>query len=180
MMATKSSGSWLGAWVPAAARSHRHWPRVEHWALKLGEFFLTQGLMQLLMAVGGFLLLRWMPVEDYAVFTLAFAIQSAMIAFVDVGFSAAVVPLVGARGTDRAVIGAYVAGARRLRRWMLPFVLAGGLAAFWLLGQRQNLSAAMILGLFFLVAVTIWWNAISVLFGGPLVIRQDLRYLQGV
>jgi O-antigen/teichoic acid export membrane protein len=179
MMAEKSSGSWLGACVPAAARSHRLWPRVESWALKLGEFFLAQGLLQVLMAVGGFLLLRWMPVEDYAVFTLAFAIQSAMIAFVDVGFTGAIVPLVGARVHDRAVIGAYVAGARRLRLWLLPFVLAGGLAAFWVLGTRQHLGLATVAGLFALVALTIWCNAISVLYGGPIVIRQELRFLQG-
>jgi len=178
MMAAKSSGSWLGAWVPAAARSHRLWPRVESWALKLGEFFLAQGLLQVLMAVGGFLLLRWMPVGDYAVFTLAFAIQSAMIAFVDVGFSGSIVPLVGARVNDRAVIGAYVAGARQLRLWSLPFVLVGGMAAFWVLGARQHLSVVALAGLFAMVAVTIWFNAITVLYGGPLVIRQDLRFLQ--
>lgn len=170
--------SWLGAWVPAAARSHRLWPRVESWALKLGEFFLAQGLLQVLMAVGGFLLLRWMPVEDYAVFTLAFAIQSAMIAFVDVGFSGSIVPLVGSRVNDRAVIGAYVAGARQLRLRFLPFVLVGGMAAFWVLGARQHLSVVVIAGLFAMVAVTIWFNAIAVLYGGPLVIRQDLRFLQ--
>jgi len=178
MMAAKSSVSWLGAWVPAAARSHRLWPRVESWALKLGEFFLAQGLLQVLMAVGGFLLLRWMPVGDYAVFTLAFAIQSAMIAFVDVGFSGSIVPLVGARVNDRAVIGAYVAGARQLRLWSLPFVLVGGMAAFWVLGARQHLSVVALAGLFAMVAVTIWFNAITVLYGGPLVIRQDLRFLQ--
>lgn len=177
-MAAKSSVSWLGAWVPAAARSHRLWPRVESWALKLGEFFLAQGLLQVLMAVGGFLLLRWMPVGDYAVFTLAFAIQSAMIAFVDVGFSGSIVPLVGARVNDRAVIGAYVAGARQLRLWSLPFVLVGGMAAFWVLGARQHLSVVALAGLFAMVAVTIWFNAITVLYGGPLVIRQDLRFLQ--
>lgn len=175
----KPRDAWLGAFVPAAARTHRHWPRIEHWLLKLGEFFLAQGLLQLLMAVGGFSLLRWMSVGDYAVFTLAFAIQSAMIAFCDVGFSSAIVPLVGPRVNDRAAIGAYVAGARRLRLWLLPFVLAGGLAAFWILGLRQHLDGLMILGLYGLVAVTIWWNAISVLYGGPIIIRQDLRYAQG-
>jgi len=179
MTVDKPSATWFAGCVPAAARAHPLWPRAEHWFLKLGEFFLAQGVLQVLMALGGFLLLRWMPVADYAVFTLAFAIQSAMIAFVDVGFTGAIVPLVGSRVGERAVIGAYVAGARRLRLWLLPFVLTGGLLAFWILGVRQNLGAAMILGLFALVAVTIWCNAISVLYGGPIVIRQQLRYLQG-
>lgn len=178
-MIDKTNDSWLGGFVPAAARTHRHWPRIEHWLLKLGEFFLAQGLLQVLMAVGGFLLLRWMSVTDYAVFTLAFAIQSAMIAFCDVGFSGAIVPLVGSRVQDRAVIGAYVAGARRLRLWLLPFVLVGGMVAFALLGFRQQLDPLLMVGLYAMVAVTIWWNAISVLYGAPVVIRQDLRYAQG-
>lgn len=178
-MIDKTNDSWLGGFVPAAARTHRHWPRIEHWLLKLGEFFLAQGLLQVLMAVGGFLLLRWMSVTDYAVFTLAFAIQSAMIAFCDVGFSGAIVPLVGSRVQDRAVIGAYVAGARRLRLWLLPFVLVGGMVAFAVLGFRQQLDPLLMVGLYAMVAVTIWWNAISVLYGAPVVIRQDLRYAQG-
>jgi len=170
----------LSRWVPASVRVHPKWARIEHWVLKLGEFFLAQGLLQVVSAIGGFLLLRWMSVESYATFTLTFAIQSAMIACVDVGFSGAIVPLVGARTNDRSVIGAYVAAARRLRRWMLPFVLGGGLAVFWFLGRRQNVDVPTIAGLFVLVAVTLWFNAISVLYGGPIVIRQDLRYLQGV
>jgi O-antigen/teichoic acid export membrane protein len=178
MIAVKSADSWLGSLLPAAARGHRLWPRAEQWLLKLGEFFLAQGCLQVLMAVGGFLLLRWMAVEDYAVFTLAFAIQSAMIAFVDVGFSGSIVPLVGSRTGDRAVIGAYVAGARQLRRWFLPFVLLGGLLAVWILGSRQQRGWGMIAGLFALVAVTIWFNAMSVLYGAPVVIRQELRFLQ--
>lgn len=179
-MIDKPSVSWLAAFVPSAARTHPLWPRIEPWLLRLGEFFLAQGVQQVLMALGGFLLLRWMPVEDYAAFTLAFAIQSAMIAFVDVGFSGAIVPLVGVRVHDPAVIGAYVAGARRLRLQLLPFVLAGGLVAFVILGIRQHLEAAMIVGLFSLVSVTIWCNAISVLHGAPLVIRQELRFLQAM
>ena len=176
-MIDKPAASWLGLFVPTSARAHRHWPRIEHWLLKLGEFFLAQGLLQVLMAVGGFLLLRWMPVGDYAVFTLAFAIQSAMIAFCDVGFSGAIVPLVGPRVHDRAAIGAYVAAARRLRLQLLPFVLAGGLAAFWAMGARQQLSLGTIGGLYGLVGITLWFNATTVLYGGPIIIRQELRCL---
>jgi len=164
----------LGALVESVQQQA---PRLQRWARKLGEFFLAQGLLQLLMAIGGFLLLRWMPVEDYAVFTLAFSVQSAMIAFADIGFTGAIVPLVGNRVNDPAVIGGYVAGARRLRWLLLPWVLAGGLIALSVMGVRQQLTAWTISALFVLIAVTLWFNAVSLLHAAPLLIRQDLRFL---
>jgi len=164
--------------LPGAEPAPPVWPRIRRWGLKLGEFLLAQGVLQILMAVGGFLLLRWMPVEEYARFTLAFAIQSAMIAIADIGFSGAIVPLVGRRTGEPATIGAYIAGARRLRQWLLPFVMVGGFLAFLLLGRRQGVEFAHLAVLFLLVAATVWTNAVSVLNGAPLVIRQDLRFLQ--
>ncbi len=164
--------------LPGAEPAPPVWPRIRRWGLKLGEFLLAQGVLQILMAVGGFMLLRWMPVEEYARFTLAFAIQSAMIAIADIGFSGAIVPLVGRRTGEPATIGAYIAGARRLRQWLLPFVMVGGFLAFLLLGRRQGVEFAHLAVLFLLVAATVWTNAVSVLNCAPLVIRQDLRFLQ--
>ena len=163
--------------MPEWVRSDPRWPRAEHWVLKLGEFFLAQGLLQVVMAISGFFLLRWMPVAEYAAYTLAFAIQSSMIAFTDVGFSGAIIPLVGGRGDDRAVIGAYVAGARRLRLLLLPFVLTGGAVAFGVLGHRQQIGWPTITGLAVCASVMVWINVVTVLYGQPLLIRQDLRVL---
>ena len=168
---------WLTRLMPESVRCHRLWPRAEPWVRKLGEFFVAQGLLQLMMAVTGFFFLRWMPVQEYAAYTLAFAIQSSMIAFTDVGFSSAIIPLVGARVDDRAVIGAYIAGARRLRLLLLPFVLTGGGVVFCVLGHRQQISWPTIAGLAVCAAVMVWFNVVTVLYGQSLLIRQELRVL---
>lgn len=166
--------------APVAERLPASESRIRRWAFKLGEFFLAQGFLQLLMALGGFLLLRWMPVDEYGAFTLGFAVQSAMIAFVDVGFSGAIVPLVGSRIGDATAIGAYVAAARALRRRLLPVVLLGGALALAVLGHRQGIGWPALAVMFALVAATVGINTVSVLNGAPLVIRQDLRFLHAV
>ncbi len=127
------------------------------------------------MAISGFLLLRWMPVREYAVFTLAFAIQSTMLAVVDMGFSNAIVPLVGGRIDSPEIIGSYVVAARKLRGMLLPFVLAGGAVAFLGLGHRQAIPTSEIVIIFLLATVTVCFNAINAVYSAPIVIRQQLR-----
>lgn len=170
-----TTSSWMARIAPSSLQSMPLWIRLEPWAVKLTELVVSQGCLQLLMAISGFLLLRWMPVREYAVFTLAFAIQSTMLAVVDMGFSNAIVPLVGGRIDSPEIVGSYVVAARKLRGAVLPFVLAGGAVAFMGLGHRQAISTREILIIFFLSAVTLWFNAINAVYSAPIVIRQQLR-----
>src|SRR2546429_7619042 len=81
--------------------------RVQRWAGLITSFLAGQGLIQLLNVVTGFLLLRWMSVESYAQFSIAFGFQSMLQWLVDLGTVGAIVALVGNRGKEREVVGKY-------------------------------------------------------------------------
>lgn len=171
---------WLARRLPTAVRHHRHWPRLERWVVKLGTFMAAQGLLQAIMAVSGFFLLRWMEVEEYALYTLAFSIQGAMVNFSDVGFTSAIVPMVGQRVNDPQVVGAYVAAARWLRRVLLPVGLIGGGLALMVLGRRLQIAVVPGIALYALAAAGVWFNATMAVHSAPLLMRQDLGYLHAV
>lgn len=130
--------------------------RLRRWSKIFAGFFVGQGLVQLLGAVAGFCLLRWMSVEDYAMFTLAFGVQSLFVNVVDPGFSTAITPLAGSRSSDPAVVGRYMAAALSLRK---RFFLLGATGATLMLvfsGQKHGWSNLATAGLSISVIVTLW------------------------
>jgi O-antigen/teichoic acid export membrane protein len=79
------------------------------------NFFLGQGVLQGIGAIGGFLLVRHMSVDAYAQFGLVTAFQAVVAVLMDLGFAGTIIPLVGARRDDRTVVGRYVMAAKHLR-----------------------------------------------------------------
>ena len=130
--------------------------RLRRWFNIFAGFFVGQGLVQVLGAVAGFYLLRWMSVEDYAMFTLAFGVQSLFVNVVDPGFSTAITPLAGAKASDPAVVGRYMAAALSLRK---RFFLVGATGSTLMLifsGHQHGWSGWTITGLSASVVVTLW------------------------
>jgi O-antigen/teichoic acid export membrane protein len=127
--------------------------------------------------VGSFALLRWMSVEDYAIFTLAWSIQSMMMAFGDLGVGGAVVPMVGSAVDDPRRLGACIAAGRQLRRWLFPIVCLGGALTFWLLGREHGISLLNGSLLFLCALLSLWLNASTLFYSAPLIIRQKLGYI---
>lgn len=158
--------------------SAAHINRFKPWLNRLAKFLLGQGLVQIISFAGSFALLRWMSVEDYAVFTLTWSIQAMMMAFGDLGVGGAIVPLVGATGHEPERLGNYVAAGRQLRRILFPFVALGGAAAFWILGGQHGIDYTLIFILFILAAIAVWVNAATLFYSAPLILRQQIGYLQ--
>ncbi len=92
--------------------------------IKVGTTFLFgQGTLQAINVLIGLFLVRALSVEHYAQFGLAFGFQTTALLLMDLGYASTIVPLVGDRVDDRALVGSYLRAAKHLRD-----------RAFWILG----------------------------------------------
>jgi O-antigen/teichoic acid export membrane protein len=114
--------------------SPSRWAR---WSSLLGRFLLGQLANQAVTLITGLLLIRWLSVEQYARFGVAFAFQSTIALLVDVGFSNSIVALVGHRGSDPEVIGGFIRSAQHFRDRTFIFISVGAIVAFPLVTYRQ-------------------------------------------
>ncbi len=145
-------------------------------AKKLAGFFLGQGSVQALNLLTGFLLLRWLGVEQYAIYTLLAGFQATMGVLVEMGLGNSLVGLLAGR-TDKATLGGYIRSANHYRN--LFFLIAAPVmaAAFLWLFLRQGwawelglvLMLALLANTFFLS----WNNYYSM----PFLIRHDMSGL---
>ena len=97
------------------ARSDRRSTRARRVFAVLVNFFVGQGAVQLLGVLGGLLLVRRLSVDAYAQFGLATGFQTVVGVLMDFGFASTIIPLVGDRRNDRALVGRYVRSAKHLR-----------------------------------------------------------------
>ena len=147
--------------------------RIAKWKKPLLAFAVGQPAVQLLNVLTGFLLLRWLSKEAYAMFGVAFAFQSTVNQLTDLGFSGSIVALAGERGTEPAWLGRYLRAARHYRTRLLAFTLLGAAIAFPLLTWRQEWGAGTKLLLFGAVSVAVVFQSWMV-YGSPLLVHRRL------
>ncbi len=113
--------------------------------LRLGVSFTSgEGILQVLQAVNGLLLVWLLSVEDfavYAVFTAAMGFASHMLGF---GITPTIISLVGMDFQDKAKVGRYLMAGSSLRLWMLLIVSPLGLAIFWFLSLKIGIPVTSI------------------------------------
>jgi O-antigen/teichoic acid export membrane protein len=97
-------------------------------------FFFGQGTLQGVNVLVGLFLVRALSVEHYAQFGLAFGFQTTASLLVDLGYTSTIIPLVGERVNDRALVGSYLRAAKRLRD-----------RAFWIIGPFAAIAFLAIL-----------------------------------
>ncbi len=163
--------------VTGLVDSFRAWLRSENVRRRLRVLlvYLTgQGLVQFTNLLTGFLLLRWLTVENYAQFIVAFTFQLTLGFLTDLGFSATIVALVGPRGNDPAVIGSYVRSGRHLRNIML-LCLTPVAAVFYIPIVRQHhWTTSTSLLLFASIVASIYFSGMVSYYGAPLLIKGRL------
>jgi O-antigen/teichoic acid export membrane protein len=147
--------------------------RVGRWARLLATFFTGQTLVQGLNLVTGFLLLRWMSVEAYAQYSVANSFQSTASVLVDMGMAGSVVALVGARKSDREVVGGYLRSARVFRGRMFFVMAAITAVAFPLIVQNQQWAWHVKALLWGAIMSAIFFSAWNV-YGAPLLMHRKL------
>jgi len=132
--------------------------------------------VQALTLVAGFLSLRWLPIEQYARFGLAFAFQSVANQMVDCGFSSTIIALVGDRHGDPALVGSYIRSARYYRNRLFLVALPCAAILFFLLGRQHGWSMGNLILMFVGIAVTIWLQG-SMMLQSVLVMKGRLNSL---
>ncbi len=147
---------------------------LRRWSGRLLSFFLGQGAMQALNLITGFLLVRWMTKETYAQYSVAFGFQSTVGVLVDLGFSGSIVALVGSRGGDPAVVGAFIRSAKHYRRLLFATVVPVAAVVFWWMAGRQGWDHTTRALLFGSVVVALWVQGWAAYYGAPLLIHHRL------
>ena len=144
------------------------------WIAALQAFLVGQSLLQVLNAVTGLLLVRWMPVEAYAQYTLANAFQVGAQQFVEFGLGGALVALVGSDTTNRERLGRLVAAGMGLRRKMVWIVGTVAVIVFpvWFASKGWPLGTGLFLTLTILGYIVA--SGLQVYYSPPLAIHREL------
>jgi len=144
------------------------------WIAALKAFFVGQSLLQVLNAVTGLLLVRWLPVEAYAQYTLANAFQVSAQQFVEFGIGGALIALVGSDTANRKRLGRLIAAGMGLRRkmvWIVGTVVAIGFPV-WFASKGWPLGTGIVFTVSILgyIVVSGW----QVYYTPPLTIHREL------
>lgn len=91
------------------------WEKMRRACTIAAQFFLGQGALQLINVLTGIFLVHVLSLEKYAQFGLAFGFQTTVSGLMSLGYAGTIIPLVGERVADRALVGRYVQGAKHLR-----------------------------------------------------------------
>jgi O-antigen/teichoic acid export membrane protein len=140
--------------------------------------YLTgQGLVQLTNLLTGFLVLRWLTVDNYAQFIVAFTFQITLGFLTDLGFSGTIIALVGPRGNDPAVVGSYIRSGRHMRNVMLLFLTPVSALFYIQIIRQHHWTALTSVLLFASIVASIYFDGAASYFGAPLLIGGRLSHL---
>ena len=152
------------------------WEVVKRWKQPLIAFAIGQPAIQLLNVATGFFLLRWMTVEHYAQFGVAFAFQSTVAMLADLGFSSSILALAGSQAKDPNILGRYLRSARHYR--MVLVVVIGMLfaACFPIITASHGWSATTRLSLLASILVAVFVQGWS-MYQSPLLAHRQIAAL---
>ncbi len=140
----------------------------------LFQFLTGQISVQGLTFITGFLLLRWLSIDQYAQFSVAFAFQCTLNMLIDVGFSNSIVALVGNRGEDGSLVGSYIRSAQFYRFRMFVVMCVGSAAAFPLMTRHQPWGLQTKSVLFAAIIASVFLQG-NLMYGASLLIRRQLK-----
>lgn len=144
------------------------------------SFIVGQGALQLLQLLSGFLLIRWLSIEEYAQYSLSFAFQSTAQMLVELGFSGAVVALVGGNISDKKRIGNYIKAGKFYRNRFFFFI--GGVCIFFfpLLTFQHNWPIYVTVLLLISILANLYFSGNVSYYNSPLLIHKRMDDLYGV
>lgn len=149
--------------------------RYKRWATLISVFLAGQGSVQILNLISGFLLLRWLSVEAYAQYSVAFGFQSTIGILVELGFAGSIVALVGDRGADKKIVGTYVRSAKHYRNRLFAIVIPIAAIAFPLVISKHHWDWTTQLLLFSSIVSSIFFQGWVSYYCAPLLISQRLK-----
>lgn len=126
------------------------------WLAVVCGFLFGQGLIQALTLLVGLLLMRLLPIDQYALYTVAGTLLAVVSMGSNFGLAQAIVSLGSSHRDDKRYVGALLDAARRLaRRLMVPAMACTAVLAYFMLrAQDWPLAIEIVcVGLVFLVGV---------------------------
>jgi O-antigen/teichoic acid export membrane protein len=135
-----------------------------------------QGLVQLLSLSIGLLLLRWLSVDNYAQFSVAFGFQTTLSLLTDLGFSGTIIALVGPRGNNPKVVGSYIRSGRHLRSVMLVCLTPVAAVVYVGIAREHHWGILTSSLLFLSIIASIYFTGMVSYHGAPLLIRGRLSH----
>jgi O-antigen/teichoic acid export membrane protein len=138
-------------------------------------FILGQGAIQALGVLSSLLLVRRLSIEAYAQFGLAMAFQAVFASLIDLGFASTIVPLVGERRDDPAVVGRYVRSAKHLRDTSFLLLAPCAALAFLAVAHKQHWSWTIQLLLLASILLSLYSGGKLSYYSAPLFIYGRLR-----
>ncbi len=140
----------------------------------IGLFLLGQGSSQIIQVLTGFFLLRWLTLESYGQYGIAFGFQSTLNNIVDIGLSTSIVALVGQKFNDPYVIGNYIRAARYLRTRMTVFLMPLAAVLFYYLTRNLNWHIFNFLVLFTLITLSIYFSGMQSYYLSAIILSKNL------
>lgn len=154
---------------PSAARS-----RVERWLNQLARFVVGQGSLQAVNLVTGFLLIRWLSVENYAVYSLTTGFQGTIGVLAELGLGGSMVALLAGR-TDSHIMGRYLRSTKHYRNRFFLALVPIVVFTFPFLALRQGWGWPLIAGLLLAILVALYYQTSAICHSIPLIVHQQLR-----
>jgi O-antigen/teichoic acid export membrane protein len=114
--------------------------RLSVWAPRLASFFWLQAAAQALALAAGLITVRALSVADFALLTIALAVQTTMVILADSGITPALLARAGAVATDRRRFSEAVRTAVALRRRFQAAALAVGVPVLVVLLRWYGVS----------------------------------------
>ena len=139
-------------------------------------YMTGQGLVQFVSLFLGLLVLRWLNVDNYAQFSVAFGFQATMGLLTDLGFAGTIIALVGSRGNDPDVVGSYIRSGRHLRNVMLACLTPVAAIVYVFIARQHHWDILPSVLLFISIIASIYFSGMVSYYGAPLLIRGRLSH----
>jgi O-antigen/teichoic acid export membrane protein len=143
----------------------------------VSTFLVGQTIVQLLQIVSGILLFRWLSVEQYAQFTMAFAFQISAHVLVEFGFAGTVIALVGDKIHDKRKIGSIIKAGLYFRNRLFIVIGIGCIVVFPIIAARQHWSVVATTLLLVSILSNIFFSGWSAYFTPPLRMHKQVGTL---
>lgn len=154
--------------------------KTTNWIKLIGAFLIGQGASQLIRVASGFLLLRWLTVEEYAQYNLAFAFQSTAHMLIEFGFSGAIVALVGSRINDKKLIGEYIKAGQFYRNKTFIVIGLACIIVFPLMTASHNWSYTVTGFLLLSILSNLHFSGIGSFYSPPLKMHKRISTMYGI
>lgn len=161
------------AFVDAALQAPA--PRKTRILRVVSSFLLGQGAAQVITLLIGFLLVRRLSVEAYAQLGIVTGFRTVFTILMDLGFAATIIPLVGGRVRDRAVVGQYVRAARRMRNRAFLILAPIASVTFLITIHKHHWSWPLQLLLLGSILLSLYSEGMVSFFSAPLFMLGRLR-----